>query len=678
MAKIIHIGTMTTLAEISKDAIDNTDIAYVWHADWTRKMVYDSTEVYATETAIHPYFLRPFDYVAAGVWIEDLSDRPEAWDGSSIATGVIRSTNWSASEGSEIDLDTGTIKLGGSSTPAFSVTAAGVLTATGAIITGAISAATIDIGGDDASSFHVDIDGGIWSGASIANKATAPFKVSNAGALVAASATISGEITATTGAIGGWIVTADYIKDIAGVVGLSSLVTGGDDVRFWAGHATPGSAPFRVTEAGALVATSATITGAVTITSGSGVANLTDAGGLATSDRGDLDYTDGADVTASNTSADTSAVSGLAAASVAGWAMPAHTTYIDGGDIYTDTITATQINVGTLSAISADLGTVTAGTLDIGGSDATSFHVAASGNIWSGAATYNIATNPFAVSSAGVLRAVSGTVGGFTLDATAGLYSGTGATRVQMKPGVAGVGGIWTGATAVADALNYLDVDGSGWLADGNISWTAAGVLTATLNDGGTMTLDAGADIILTGAALLSDPSELMFKADSTHYYTMFLETLLDLGVTSYGLSFGPSSAMAEHTNSMLIGENQNNKSSSITLRTADNIYFNSDSGTGTNYNYGSFYISYDCSALTFTDRTPFYDGDALTEIKNIKGKNGKIDHASLPTFAKRNIRFKEEKGKTKKVPGRDLGAMISILTVGMQQVIERLEKLEK
>ena len=50
----------------------------------------------------------------------------------------------------------------------------------------------LDIGGDDISSFHVDIDGNMWSGASIAGKATAPFRVSNAGALTASSVTISG------------------------------------------------------------------------------------------------------------------------------------------------------------------------------------------------------------------------------------------------------------------------------------------------------------------------------------------------------------------------------------------------------------------------------------------------------------------------------------------------------
>lgn len=99
---------------------------------------------------------------------------------------------------------------------------------------------------------------------------------------------ITGEITATSGTIGGWTVSATSIKDTAGVVGLSSAVTGGDDIRFWAGHATPASAPFKVTESGALTSTNATITGAVTINSGSGIANLSDAGALATANTADF------------------------------------------------------------------------------------------------------------------------------------------------------------------------------------------------------------------------------------------------------------------------------------------------------------------------------------------------------------------------------------------------------
>lgn len=55
---------------------------------------------------------------------------------------------------------------------------------------GALSATTIDIGGSDATSFHVDINGNLWLGA--ATFAAAPFSVSNAGALIATGATING------------------------------------------------------------------------------------------------------------------------------------------------------------------------------------------------------------------------------------------------------------------------------------------------------------------------------------------------------------------------------------------------------------------------------------------------------------------------------------------------------
>ncbi len=49
------------------------------------------------------------------------------------------------------------------------------------VFRGALSASTIDIGGADSTSFHVDIDGNMWSGA--AAFASAPFKVSSTGVL---------------------------------------------------------------------------------------------------------------------------------------------------------------------------------------------------------------------------------------------------------------------------------------------------------------------------------------------------------------------------------------------------------------------------------------------------------------------------------------------------------------
>lgn len=65
---------------------------------------------------------------------------------------------------------------------------------------GAISASTIDIGGSDETSFHVDIDGNMWSGA--ATYASAPFKVSNEGDVVAVDIIATGTINATGGYIG--------------------------------------------------------------------------------------------------------------------------------------------------------------------------------------------------------------------------------------------------------------------------------------------------------------------------------------------------------------------------------------------------------------------------------------------------------------------------------------------
>lgn len=58
-------------------------------------------------------------------------------------------------------------------------------------------------------------------------------------------------------------------------------------------------------------------------------------------------------------------------------------------------------------------GALSASTIDIGGSDSTSFHVDINGNMWLGNAAF--ASAPFRVSSAGVLRAISGTIGGWSI-----------------------------------------------------------------------------------------------------------------------------------------------------------------------------------------------------------------------------------------------------------------------
>lgn len=82
----------------------------------------------------------------------------------------------------------------------------------------------------------------------------------------------------------------------------------------------------------------------------------------------------------------------------------------------------------------------------------------------------------------------------------------------------------------------------------------------------------------------------------------------------------------------------------------------------------GNAYFENNVSALSYTDRTPFYSGDALEEIKKISGKNGEIDHSTLPAFAQKDVGGE---------PGRDLGAMISILTKAIQQLQAKIELLE-
>lgn len=100
-----------------------------------------------------------------------------------------------------------------------------------------------------------------WAGNTFANRAIAPFRVTEAGVLTATGATISGAITATSGAIGGFNIGSDYIRDVANSFGLASTVTGSDDIRFWAGatFANRATAPFRVYESGIVLSITAPI-----------------------------------------------------------------------------------------------------------------------------------------------------------------------------------------------------------------------------------------------------------------------------------------------------------------------------------------------------------------------------------------------------------------------------------
>lgn len=80
---------------------------------------------------------------------------------------------------------------------------------------------------------------------------------------------MTGTVTATDGAIGGWTLAQNSLHSGSGAsyVALSSDTSG--TYAMWAGNGTAASAPFRVSRAGVLTATGADISGTVTATDGS-------------------------------------------------------------------------------------------------------------------------------------------------------------------------------------------------------------------------------------------------------------------------------------------------------------------------------------------------------------------------------------------------------------------------
>ena len=97
-------------------------------------------------------------------------------------------------------------------------------------------------------------------------------------------------------------------------------------------------------------------------------------------------------------------------------------------------------------------------------------------------------------------------------------------------------------------------------------------------------------------------------------------------------------------------------------------------------FNVDSLYSTGDVSALSFTDRTPAYIGDALSDLRGVgNDKQGNLDHRTLPKAARKQIRHtqknKNESTEEREEEGRDIGMMVSILTKAIQQLTEIVEK---
>lgn len=106
-------------------------------------------------------------------------------------------------------------------------------------------------------------DWAFWAGG--AGTDIAKFRVNHAGKLWASNATIAGNITATSGKIGKYNITNNYL-----ISGSGSTCTGmGGDQAFWAGSDSSNDAPFHVSYDGSLYASKANISGVINSTDGS-------------------------------------------------------------------------------------------------------------------------------------------------------------------------------------------------------------------------------------------------------------------------------------------------------------------------------------------------------------------------------------------------------------------------
>lgn len=350
--------------------------------------------------------------------------------------------------------------------------------------------------------------------------------------------TVVGTITATSGTIGGFNIGADYIRDVANTFGLASTVTGGDDVRFWAGDtfANRATAPFRVTEAGA-------VTGS----------NFTHSGGLVTgvpitaipnntsTDISLLDFTQNlaftsASATQINWSSGTIALSNgrtfsissgntgaMAAATyiyldtaVSSTVLQITTTYstamgankkliataqnnttgasvipfgggqplLDGAgnivalsitaaSIAASTITAAKISVSQLSAIAADLGTITAGVINLS---------TASANIHSGQSAYDTGTGFWLEYNSGTPR--------FSLGNSAGNKITWDGSTLSIV-GISNVSKIFTAASSISanDAVYATMYQSDGGIVVDN---STAGEVTTNGSGNGTITFTVG------------------------------------------------------------------------------------------------------------------------------------------------------------------------------------------
>jgi len=190
------------------------------------------------------------------------------YDGALKAGNIVwNSGSGAISSGSGVVIYRGGIVGATNGAVKFSIDASGNATFAGQLSapTGNIGGWTIGAsslyGGSSTSRVGLEVDavsGNVAIYAGSETKATAPFRVTN-----------TGNVTATSGTVGGWTLSSNALTggSTSTTVGLEVDSTSGN-IAIYAGGATKATAPFRVSNTGALTCTNVTLTGYIIATSG--------------------------------------------------------------------------------------------------------------------------------------------------------------------------------------------------------------------------------------------------------------------------------------------------------------------------------------------------------------------------------------------------------------------------
>ena len=264
----------------------------------------------------------------------------------------------------------------------------------------------------------------------------------------------------------------------------------------------------------------------------------------------------------------------------------------------------------------------------------------------------------------------SGTVatGGFTLTVGANSTINGSLEGNMTGSGTVATGGftLTVGANSTINGSLVGNMTGAGTIATGGFTGTlpATGTL-ALINVAQTITAAhtfSGANVF-SGSNTFSNTITKIDPGAAALGYIEFLHATVRRAI--FGISSGANALIP----GSVLGD--------LIIRAANkSILFSVDDGTTKHASLsgaGDLWVAANMSALTITDRTKGYEGDALSELARVKAKNDEIDHDTLPAFA----RYERIDDNGEIEVGRDLGAMISMLTVAVQQLAARLEKVE-